>query len=126
MADDLATLRRNVERFPDAVTAKLRSIAWRTSRDVKETARRLAPRSQDGSGNPHLADSIVITEEAEKKQFLVSPETPWQPNLGLWIERGTVKMRARPFMRPAGDSVEAPYRRDMEAGALAVANEVLG
>jgi len=130
VADDLATLRANIDRFPRAVTEKLRAVAWRTSREVKEKARSLAARDATAErgthtkGQPHLADSIVIIEDAEHKQFLVRPETPWLPNLGLWIERGTTKMRARPFMRPAGDAVNATYQREMTRAANEAANEV--
>jgi HK97 gp10 family phage protein len=128
LPDDLAALRRKIERFPSEVTAKLRAVAWRKSREVKAIAERLAPRdegprSPHNEGNPHLADSIVIIEDAEHKQFLVRPETPWQPNLGLWLERGTSKMTARPFMRPAGDQVEASYRSEMIDAATEAAEE---
>ena len=130
MADDLAQLRRDIDRFPATVTAKLRAVAWRTSREVKAIASRLAARSEGdrgrlNRGHPHLADSIVITEDADRKQFAVTPETPWNPNLGLWVERGTVKMRARPFMRPAGDQVNASYQKDMLAAATDAATEAL-
>lgn len=128
MADELAALRSSIERFPATVTAKLRAVAWRKSREVKAVASRLAARSEGdrgrlNQGRPHLADSIVITEESDRKQFVVTPETPWNPNLGLWVERGTVKMRARPFMRPAGDQVNASYQREMTEAATAAANE---
>ena len=128
MADELAQLRRDIERFPATVAAKLRAVAWRKSREVKEIASRLAARSEGdrgrlNRGNPHLADSIVIHEEVDRKQFVVTPETPWNPHLGLWVERGTVKMRARPFMRPAGDQVNASYQREMTAAATDAATE---
>lgn len=130
MADDLATLRRQIDRFPETVTAKLRAVAWRKAREVKAIAARLAPkdtvppRSQHNEGHPHIGESIVIIEDADNKQFLVRPETPWQPNLGLWLERGTVHMSARPFMRPAGDQVEGSYRSEMEAAAKEAATEI--
>lgn len=129
MADDLKTLAAQIQAFPKLVTERLRAVAFRTSQDVKERARALAPRDASAErgthtqGNPHLADSIVIVEQAEQKQFLVFPETPWLPNLGLWIERGTSKMRARPFMRPAGEAVNAQYQREMTAAAEDAATE---
>lgn len=131
MADSLAQLRRDVERLPKVVTERLRAVAWRKSREVRDLARSLAPRNEQvrgrlNEGQPHLADSIVIDEDAAGKAFLVRPETPWNPNLGLWIERGTAKMDAKPFMRPAGDQVTDSYRREMVAAATAAADEVLG
>ena len=130
MADELDGLRRGIETFPATVTAKLRAVAWRKSREVKDIAKRLAARSEGergrlNRGRPHLADSIVIHEEVDRKQFVVTPETPWNPHLGLWVERGTVKMRARPFMRPAGDQVNASYQKDMLAAATDAATEAL-
>ncbi len=128
MADVLSALRQQFDRFPAAVSEKLRAVAWRKSREVKDIAKRLAPRS-DGSrgkhtsGNPHLGDSIVIVEDAEQKKFAVFPETPWLPMLGMWVELGTVKMRARPFMRPAGDQVNASYQREMIDAANSAADE---
>ena len=76
-------------------------------------------------GTGKTASSIVVTEEPEKKQFLVEVINPDNPNLALWIERGTVKMRARPFMRPAADEIDASYRREMEAAAVGTATELL-
>jgi HK97 gp10 family phage protein len=130
--DELAALRSAIDRLPNEVTARLRAVAWRKSREVKDIARGLAARNDSpdrgrlNTGEPHLADSIVIIEDAEHKQFRVEPDTPWNPNLGLWIERGTVKMQARPFMRPAGDAVDPSYKREMMQAAESVANEMLG
>ena len=130
MADELAQLRRNIDRFDTVVTAKLRGVAWRKSREVATIARRLAPRNNQmrgrlNEGEPHLADSIVIDEDAKDRSFRVRPETPWNPNLGLWLEFGTSKMAAQPFMRPAGDHVTASYRNEMIEAATAAADEAL-
>lgn len=129
MLDELAALRKAVDTFPATVTAKLRAVAWRKSREVKAIASRLAARSQGkrsrlNEGHPHLGDSIVIVEHEKEKEFLVFPETPWNPNLGLWVERGTVHNQARPFMRPAGDQIDASYRSEMEAAATSSASEL--
>lgn len=130
MADDLQQLRANIERFPKVLTERLRAVAWRKSREVQAIAKRLAPRDEEPrgaytEGEPHLADSIIIVEHHERKEFLVFPETPWLPNLGLWVERGTVKMPAHPFMRPAGDAIDASYRSEMTKAAEQVATEIL-
>lgn len=70
-----------------------------------------------------MADSIVVVEDEANKQFLVRPETPWNPDLGLWVERGTAHMSARPFMRPASDQVEGSYQREMAEAASSAASE---
>lgn len=132
MPDELAQLKANIDRFPKEVTARLRAVAWRKSRAAREIAKRLAPRDdkpprgRHTEGNPHLADSIVIDEHADRKEFVVFPSTPWLPELGLWIERGTVKMRARPFMRPAGDAVNPSYQSEMTQAAERVADDTFG
>lgn len=129
-ATGLKELEQAIDRLPTAVTAALRAVAWRTSRAIKDRAKSLAPRGNEprgdlNEGNPHLADSIVIIEDEARKQFRIEPDTPWNPNLGLWVERGTVKMRARPFMRPAGDAENATYQREMTAAAERVITETL-
>lgn len=129
--DPLAGLRSAIDRFDPVVTARLRAVAWRKSREVKaiasqHAARSGANRSHLNEGHPHIGDSIVIIEEPEKKRFLVLPETPWNPNLGDWLERGTVRMSAHPFMRPASDQIEASYRAEMIETAKDAAAEVLG
>jgi hypothetical protein len=92
MADDLAALRAAIDKLPDAVTAQLRAIAWRYAREAKDLARSILLSKAHGhntAGHQHTADSFVIHEEADKKQFRVAVENPDQPNLALWIERGT-------------------------------------
>ncbi len=131
MADELARLRRNIDRFDTVVTAKLRDVAHRKATQVQSIAERLAPRNNQirgrlNEGNPHLADSITVEEDPKGKAFLVRPETPWNPNLGLWVELGTTKMAAQPFMRPAGDQVTDSYRREMVDAATTTAEKALG
>ena len=120
MPDDLQQLRANIDAFPKAITARLRSVAFRKSREVQARAKQLVPKATGKT-----RDSIVVIDESEKQQFLVTVENPDEPMLGAWLEYGTVKMRARPFMRPAGDSVVASYRSEMIAVATRTATELL-
>lgn len=113
----LKELAAAIDRLPETVTVALRDVAASTARRIQERAKRLAPRSEGlrsrlNTGNPRLADSIEIVDDVAHKQYQVEPNTPWNPNLGLWLERGTVKMQARPFMRPAGDAEDARYKAD--------------
>lgn len=142
MPNDLQTLRSNIERFPAAVTARLRAVAFRKSREVMARAQALVP-----VDTGYTKENIHIIEEPEHKQFLVEAGTD-RPRVRFalrtmkrsgrqftqkvtlnmlpnWIEFGTVKMRARPFMRPAAAAVEASYQREMAAAAESVAKDLL-
>lgn len=125
---ELERLKRTVEQLPRTVTLALRAVAFRKSREVRERASAILRSKVKGrSDRPRRSvDSIVVIEEAEKKQFLVAYENPEMPNLGLWLERGTRKMSARPFMRPAADEVEPSYKREMAAAAESVMADALG
>src|SRR5689334_6498120 len=94
----LQTLRRTIEQLPREMTLALRAIAWQSSRRIQHRAREILRSKTRGTGK--TAASIVVNEEAEHKQFVVTVDNPENPNLGLWLERGTKHMAARPFMRP--------------------------
>ena len=142
MSDDLRALRAAVERFPIEVTAQLRSVAFRTSR----TAMALA-KARVAVDTGYTRDNIHIIEEPEKKQFLVVPGTD-RPRVTIslhtdtrsgrqhtqrvtlnmlpdWLEYGTVKMPARPFMRPAADAVEAIFKSEMVEVATKAAERLV-
>lgn len=121
--DDLAALRRNVDQLPKLVTEKLRAVAFRKSREVQARAQQILASKVRLSGK-HLHE-IVVIEQADRKQFLVEVESD-PKNLGWWIERGTVHMAARPFLRPAADEVEPSYKSEMVKAAEDVMGNALG
>lgn len=134
-ATGLKELSAAIDRLPANVTAALRTNASNTAQRIRALARQLLfslgvfglePRSKYTAGQPHLADSIRIVEDAAQKQFRVEPWTPWLPNLGLWIERGTSILRARPFMRPAGDAERGRYVNDGTRAAERAFSETVG
>lgn len=122
----LEQLRAAVDRFPETVTAKLRAVAFRTSRNVYARAKQNLIAQQKTPAR-NLANAMEIEEQADKKQFLVRSEAPTdQPeNLPVWIERGTSNMQARPYMRPAQDAEEPNFIKEMSAAALSVAEREL-
>lgn len=128
----LDEIRAGVDRLPDRVTAALRLVAQATASRVLLRARAAlanpspAVKHPSPDGASAIAAAIRIDEDAANKQFVVVSESPARnpANLVLWWTYGTIKQPARPYMAPAAEAEEAAYVRDMEAAALAPANEV--
>ncbi len=122
----LAELKAGVTRLPVAVTSALRAVAFRTSRTIYAGVKSRWEASLHGTGETvrHLA----VTEMADKQLFEVAVgPMPGRPaNLPLWLERGTVKMAARPAFRPAIEAVSDTYIRESDEAVTKAANEVLG
>jgi len=112
MADELADLRRQIDRFPETVTKALRGVASVTAGRVQRRAREIV-----ASKVKRGASVVVITivDDPQHKQFLVIAEGAHDKpaNLALWLERGTRYMTARPFLRPAGDAETHRYGEEM-------------
>lgn len=139
----LTDMRAGIAQLPTRVTAALRAVAWRTSRRVYEGAR-----SRVAVDTGYTRDNISVTEDAANQQFIVSAGTD-RPRvrfslhrmtrsgrihtqkvtlnmLPIWLEYGTRKMTARPFMRPAAEAESETYKREMEHAAIEAAREALG
>lgn len=119
-------MRKAVEQLPRAVTLALRAVAFRVSRTVYADAKQRLI-AQQKTPSRKLANAMHIEEHESEKAFEVISDAPSdQPaNLPTWIEFGTVKMEARPYMRPALDHANAGYRRDMETASIEAAAQVL-
>jgi len=123
MADDLADLRRQIDRFPTDVTKALRAVASVTAGRVQRRARAIVA-SKVKRGASVVA--ITVTDDPSHKQFLVIAEGAHDKpaNLALWIERGTRFLIARPFLRPAGDAETPHYADEMMRAAERVADRL--
>lgn len=126
MAEGMTTtglneLRRSVEMFPAAVTAALRQVARATAARVEAGARERIQSSR----YPARARAITITtdEDAANKRFVViaAPAPRYPANMPLWIEHGTIRVPATPFMRPAAKAEEPRYVAELAAAAEQVA-----
>lgn len=75
-----------------------------------------------------LADAIAITEDPANRQFTVASTAPAGqiPMLPAWVEYGTVREPARPYMGPAAAAESPRYASEMEAAMVAVVSERLG
>jgi len=111
--DGVAGLQKRLEALPSALSAQVQRAALVKGAElIRAEAARLAPRS--ASPGEHMADAIIIdaltpTEIARGSDWTTEEAVvevgPSQKHFyGYFIEYGTVKMRARPFMRPATDS----------------------
>lgn len=76
----------------------------RIARAIRDESKRLVPVDTGA-----LKKSIAVVEYADK-EGVVSIET--QTGYGGYVEEGTSKMRAQPFMRPAAETVRGFIERD--------------
>ena len=122
----VAELRAAVDGLPDRVTAALRDAARSTAARMKSAADATL-RAQQKTAAHALADAITITEDVPNKQVLVSSPAPrgQAANLPIWNEYGTVRMPARPYMRPAAVAEDARYRADCASAAAEAVAEAL-
>lgn len=120
-------LRQAIDKFPAAVTARLRAVASAAATRVRDRAQTTL-RDQQKTEAHALADNITIEEDAPNKQFLVISRPPigQGTNLPIWNEHGTVKMPARPYMRPAAAAETSRYQNECQAAAEQAALEIFG
>lgn len=144
MPNDLETLRAAVDRFPEAVQAALKAVAKASADRIATHAASILRSKTHGTGA--TANSIRVLDRTADKEYVV--EVPGGPiptlslhrmkrsgrihtqavtqnNLPFWLERGTVHMAARPFLRPAADAESERYKRNMAAAAEAVGLKLL-
>jgi HK97 gp10 family phage protein len=122
----LDALAKAVDRLPSAVTEALKQEAHASADRLAEAAKANLRSKTHGSGK--LADSIEVLDKSDEKKFTVNvPGGEGEdPMLGVYLEYGTKKMDARPFLRPARDAEEARYLRNMAAVATKAIKDLLG
>src|SRR3990167_2635301 len=97
--------------FPEEHRKALRAVAQATATRVE--ARAIA--NMQASKYPAQARTVIIAteEDAANQAFtVIAKPAPRRPgNITLWIEHGTLRVPAQPFMRPAAQAETAQYRR---------------
>jgi len=129
----LAEVRAGVSRLPAVVTERLRKVARDTALRVKAGARarvrkdtRITEQSIDVYPRPEQRQYRVgvFASPPHVRQGKRTTRTAYLPNLALWIEMGTIKKPASPFLAPAAEAEDARYQRDAADAALGAAAEV--
>lgn len=109
-------LLKSLNALPSAISTKVQLQALRAGADLmRAEAEALAPRSDDA---PHIADHIIVglprtpleDVREEDAAVLMGPEKGFF--YGFFLEFGTVRTAAQPFMRPAFDG-KAPQSLDV-------------
>lgn len=119
----MSEARRTLERLPRAISSALRGVAHLTAVRIRDGARQRLLAQTHGTGK--TANAIAVREEEAKQQFLVESKAvrPAPANLPIWLEYGTSKMAARPYIRPAAESQRDDYTRATEAAVGRAASQ---
>lgn len=121
LTSDLPAFLETMARVPSRVEAALREVAATSAGRVQRSAKARVPKGPERK----TEQAIVVVEEAEKRQFRVQVnDVPGRnPMVPVWLEFGTSKMGARPFMGPALDEIRSTYTRDGEQAVANILNE---
>lgn len=97
-------MRQAIARLPEAVTAAARRVARNTALRVAAGAR---ARVRVLTGD--LQRSITVRPDEANKRYMVTAGRIDGPPIALFLEAGTVKMTAKPFMGPALEAERGSY-----------------
>ena len=139
----LEELRRSVDRLPADTTAQLQSVAWRASRNIMQGAQsRVAVKSGYTQRNIHIIEDLpnrqyIVNAGTDrprvrfalrrlKRSGRVSTQRVTVNMVPWYLEFGTVRMAARPFMRPAADAELPSYVRNVEGAIDTLMRKVFG
>lgn len=123
--DGLSELKRKLDKLPEELRRyALNEAAKAGAQPIRDEAARLAPRASSPSHPElgHLADHIAVFEPTKTAKGVSVRQGPaagyyW----GRYLEFGTSKMPAQPFMRPAFDAnKEAAVEAEKEALAKSI------
>lgn len=92
-----AELQRNLDALSNRLSRQKRQTLVDAAEPIRTAMAQMAPRAP---GAPDIASNIVVSA-TEQAGISIGPAKGFY--YGFFLEYGTVKMRARPFLRPAFD-----------------------
>lgn len=102
LSKDIESYLKNVENVQDVLEVGAKEF----TKDLLKLAK---PKSQiRKSGYTHLVDSFAYRKAKDKEV-----EVGWGKHYGRFVEQGTMKMRARPHLKPTWDRNKEKYYRTM-------------
>lgn len=109
--DEMRAALADIDRWDRTRRARLAAVLRDHGRIVAEDARRLAPVSARPRHEVHYRDTIRMddSEVESKLRVTVGSEVFY----GVFLERGTSKMSARPHLQPALESDLPALQRDL-------------
>lgn len=113
-------LLEGLTRFGAFAGKHLKDAAYITAQNVRREARARVRRATGAT-----AQGITVEETHQKDGYVVFPFRPENPGLPGWIEMGTEKMKARPFLLNSARLEEGAHLRRI-AEALDYAAEDAG
>lgn len=121
----LSELRAAAAALPSRFVTLQRAVAEATAKRILAGARERL-RAQLKSNRTALIDALAVIEDAPSHTFRVvsSPPRGQSANLPVWVEYGTIKMGARPYMHPSAEAETDRYATESEVAATAVLEEL--
>ena len=119
------TVEQNVTKAFDELERQLeqelRTLASQTGQAIRDTAKATV------SVDEGVTRDNVVSEDDEKGTRVFVRSTPNRAsNLDLWLETGTPKMTAKPFLHPAKELHRGRYERETEQRIRKVVTTVGG
>lgn len=108
-------MRDQVRALPKALHDACRSVARNSAQRIQAAARENLRRQTRGTGA--TAAAITVTEAPERKAFIVGSSAPpgRHPALPIFLEYGTKRAAARPYLGPAADAEDPHYTRALRS-----------
>lgn len=103
---------------PKVVRQRAQLVVRKTAKDIERDAKLKAPYRTGNLKNSISTSDLRTVGQSGNMEAVVGPTA----NYGLFLEMGTSRMAAQPFMGPAADRNEGPFAKALEI----LAEEALG